>query len=328
MKTKLLILTLLIFGLEPLLVSYPHAAWAKAYFASQSEMLKNSQIIAVVDVKKVEKADAHGVSRTYSQKATADVEQVLKGSPGKQITMYGGEDFICAQCQFKPGKTLVFLNQDNNLLIGSNWHLSIRPIENGQLEWYARDHHSPLKLTKFDDVLKSIKAKLPKQVKLSPPLAKLNEAERLNDAATGEAAEPSASWQAYQAILPVAAQHLSELEYIAVMGKPGGRIYAAMLLCHAARQASEKAAVKTSTQPGARPVSQPAAQPNSQFNSQFNSQSISRPSAAAQKDALETLCYCNGSVVYLSGCKGFPTSIREIASKLSGEGKFMNLKLE
>ncbi len=307
MKIKLLILTSLIVGLEALLVSFSNACLAKAYFASQSEMLKNSQIIAVVDIKKVEKVEAAGLSRSYSQKATADVEQTLKGSPSKQIMIYGGEDFICAQCLLKPGKNLVFLNQDNNLLIGSNWHLSVRPIENGQLEWYAGEHYSPQKPTKLEDVLKSIKAGLPKPVKLSPPLAALNNADTVDDGATGEAAEPSQAWQAYRAILPVAAQHKSELEYIVAMGKPGGRIYAAMLLHHAAKQADQKASQNASKKISEKSVS---------------------VSADQTKDALQTLSTCNGSVVYRSGCKGFPTGIREIANKLSGEGKFMNLKLE
>lgn len=296
MKIKLLIFTSLIVGLEVLLVPFSNAGLAKAYFASQSEMLKNSQIIAVVDVKKVETS---GLSRSYTQKATADVEQILKGSAGKQIMIYGGEDFKCAQCLLKPGKTLVFLNQDNNFLIGSNWQLSVKPIENGQLGWYAGEHYSPQKLTKLEDVLTSIKAKLPKPIKLSPPLAALINADTLDDGATGEAPESSKAWQAYRAILPVAAQHKGELEYIFAMGKPGGRIYAAMLLNHADKQATEK--------PGQKPAA---------------------ISSAETKTALQTLSVCNGSVVYRSGCKGFPTAIREVANKLSGEGQFMSLKLE
>jgi hypothetical protein len=55
----------------------------------------------------------------------------------KNITLYGGENYICDHIDFAPGRTLVFLKKRNGFLVGSNWNASVCPIKDGKLDWYT-----------------------------------------------------------------------------------------------------------------------------------------------------------------------------------------------
>ena len=112
-------------------------AHAKAYFAGKREMVGWSVAIAVVEVGKVEEVDVKGEHWTYRQRATAKVKDVLKGELPKEVTLYGQETFICAQCKLTEGTHLVFLKKDGDKWVGSNWQLSIRPISEDKVEWYV-----------------------------------------------------------------------------------------------------------------------------------------------------------------------------------------------
>ena len=152
-------------ALAVLLAFRPPAAGAKAAYAGKAEMIRRSDAIAVVQVLRVEKAEVKGRHWTYSQRAIATVCTTLKGdlpAEEKELVLFGGEDFICAQCNFQPGKYVVFLRRDGGLWVGSNWHLSVRPIradKDGKesVEWYARDGSIELKPAPLQEVLADVK---------------------------------------------------------------------------------------------------------------------------------------------------------------------------
>jgi len=221
-------------------------ALAKAAYAGKADMIHNSEIIAVVDFTAPEKTEQKGTSWTYSQKAKATVETVLKGKPARELTVYGGENFICAQCALQKGKALVFLNHNRDLLVGSNWHLSIRPIEKNEVEWYDGENMRPLKKMPLPAVLEEIRKILPQKQNLAPPFAVLFDASSLDDTQIGEGGGPSKFRRAYQQALPLAAKHKDELKYITEAGSPAGRIYAAMLLHHADKESGKKALISLS----------------------------------------------------------------------------------
>jgi len=119
-------------------------ALAKAYFAPRDEMINKSQYIAVVTITMVGPTEEKGKHWNYSQKAMATVEKNIKGQLPPHITMVGGENFICARVQYQTGRYLVFLNKDEGLFVGANWHLSLRPIQDNQVEWYVDGSSSSL----------------------------------------------------------------------------------------------------------------------------------------------------------------------------------------
>lgn len=136
--------------------------YAKAYYAPKNEMIEKAEIIAVVDITEIKDVKIKGEHWTYGQKATGKVEQLLKGKIPSKITIYGMENFICAQCRYEVGKFLVFLKHDNDLLVGSNWQFSIRPIKNDKVEWYKKDADDrfDLEYLPLSEVLKELKSKI------------------------------------------------------------------------------------------------------------------------------------------------------------------------
>jgi hypothetical protein len=124
---------------------------------AEQEMIRQSEVIAIVDISVVEKTKTKGDHWTYRQKASAIVSQTLKGSPQRDVSLYGDEDFICAQVKFQPGRYLVFLHHDGDLLVGSNWHLSVRPIRDTQIEWYVPGELLKLSWQRLDKVLGRIR---------------------------------------------------------------------------------------------------------------------------------------------------------------------------
>jgi hypothetical protein len=145
-------LTLFVFGSVS-------TSFGKAALFGFSKMVEMSEVIAVVDVTDIKTVEIKGKQWTYRQRVSAKVIETLKGTPGKEIDIFGLEDFICAQCEFQKGKQLVFLKRDGDLLIGANWHLSIRPIQNDILDWFQKESvefaRTPLK-TALDQTRKEI----------------------------------------------------------------------------------------------------------------------------------------------------------------------------
>lgn len=132
-------------------------AFAKAAFAGEEQMIERAEIIAIVNVTSVEKAETKGEHWTYSEVADATVETTLKGKLEKTVKLHGGEDFICAQVHFKEGRHIVFLRRDGKLLVGCNWHLGVRPIKDKQAEWYVAGEHMALAWQPLDAVLERIR---------------------------------------------------------------------------------------------------------------------------------------------------------------------------
>lgn len=138
----------------------PLTAFGKAAYYGKTNMVKSAEVIAVVTISKVEPANTKTKRNgwTYSEAATAKVEQVLKGSLPKDVVLHGGEDFICAQVRYKPGRHIVFLRHDKDLLVGANWHLGVREIKGDQVEWFKDDTSLELKSARLETVLKEIES--------------------------------------------------------------------------------------------------------------------------------------------------------------------------
>ncbi len=120
-------------------------------------MIERAEFIAVVEISKVEEVDVKTERWGYRQVAHATVVQKLKGNLPPVVKMHGLESFICAHVQFQPGKFLVFLERDAGLLVGCNWHFSVRPIADGKVEWYARGDRLDLSWQPLDAVLVRVK---------------------------------------------------------------------------------------------------------------------------------------------------------------------------
>ena len=137
---------------------------AKAYFASAQEMVQGSVAIAVLDISKVEAVEAKGDHWTYRERAQATVDRMLKGSLPRQVQLFGNESFICAQVRFQPGRYLAFLRKDGEKLVRANWHLSVRPITDDQVEWYSGKQRLDLSWQPLSAVVEQV-SKLIKQSK-------------------------------------------------------------------------------------------------------------------------------------------------------------------
>ena len=146
-----------------IILAVPLVVAAKAMIFGKKAMFEQSEIIAVVDVTKVDKTITTGRTWTYHEEATASVERVFKGKLPKKVTLYGGEDFICAQVHFPLGKQLVFLRHDEKLLTGANWFVGVRPIKDDKLEWLADDKTLDFKAADLASVIKDIEGELKKK---------------------------------------------------------------------------------------------------------------------------------------------------------------------
>ena len=132
------------------------AATGKAAFKSKTQMIESSDAIAVVDITATDKVSIKGKHWTYAQKATAKVEQTLKGKLPETISLYGDEDFICARCHFEIGKYLVFLNRDGDNLVGNNWQPSARKITADKVEGFNDEDVHTRPEASLADVLREI----------------------------------------------------------------------------------------------------------------------------------------------------------------------------
>ncbi len=122
-------------------------------------MIKKAEAIAIVEIVNTQKVKKKGQHWTYGQKAIGTVEKTLKGNIQDGIVIYGLEDFICAHCRFEKGRFLLFLQKDNDFWTGSNWHLGIRPIKDGEMDWFKNDT-SPFDMEKksLEEVTQEIKS--------------------------------------------------------------------------------------------------------------------------------------------------------------------------
>lgn len=149
---KILILTLLV------ITGCTQSTFAKAYFKTKEQMISSAAVIAIVDIDEVRESETAGQHWTYRQEAVAKVESVLKGELPPEIILHGLENFICARCELIEGSSIVFLNKDGDLWVGSNWHLSIRPISNNNVSWFDSDEsrHNMIE-TNLNQVIQEIR---------------------------------------------------------------------------------------------------------------------------------------------------------------------------
>jgi hypothetical protein len=137
-----------------------HTAFAKAYYAGKAEMIQKAEVIVMVDITKVVDVQKQGKAWRYSQCATGQVKQTLKGAVTGPIEIYGMESFICARCEYKTGRFLLFLKKgDEAFWHGANWHLGIRPIKNDKVAWF-KDQKARFEMTAqpLADVVKDIES--------------------------------------------------------------------------------------------------------------------------------------------------------------------------
>lgn len=156
-------------------------ALAKAYYASKPEMIERSCAIAIIQVKDVKKVFTSGESFDYNELAHVDVEKVLKGTLPSSIELLADENFICAQCRVKPGKYIAFLKPQGSKWACSNWYLSVRPIEEGKVEWYTNNFGIKLSSFMLDAVVKDITAQLSmdkRENKLKDPCSQEKQSEK------------------------------------------------------------------------------------------------------------------------------------------------------
>lgn len=159
------------------LVLFPSPVEAKAYFQTRSELIQKATVIAIIELQEPQAAKADpskgktdpfantvtGKVWSYSTQSKATLIKVIKGELPKTFTLYGGESFVCAQCTLSKGRFLAFLTKDDDYWVGSNWHLSLRPIKDGKVEWYvAEEQRSPMEYQNLEKVTADIKAILGK----------------------------------------------------------------------------------------------------------------------------------------------------------------------
>lgn len=116
------------------------SALAKAYFAPLDDMIGNAEVIAVVTITRLAPAHAEEASRRYKDMiASVTVNQVIKGKLASSTEIYIPSFFPCATVEVTEGDFMVFLEQRNGQLTSSNWHLSLRPMMSGKIEWISDD---------------------------------------------------------------------------------------------------------------------------------------------------------------------------------------------
>jgi hypothetical protein len=137
-------------------------ALSRPYYMSKAELIRKAQVIAILRISHVESVEVTGSEQVYRQSALATVERVIKGNVPGRVTLYGLQT-LEARVEFALGTYLVFLSRDGDLLVGTNWHLSLRPINKGKVEWYASNEGYRLKTAQLSAVLKEIESILMRQ---------------------------------------------------------------------------------------------------------------------------------------------------------------------
>ena len=158
---KILLLILILIGIAS-------PIFAKARYAQKKDMIKEAELIVIVNITKVEKTAKGGAVWAYRQKATATIEQCLKGNEKGNITIYGYETFQCAHCLYKKGRFILFLKKDGDLWVGSNWQAGIFPIKNDNVLWFKDDESWETKDVPLKKVIDEINTVVKEQKEETP----------------------------------------------------------------------------------------------------------------------------------------------------------------
>ena len=219
----------------------PPEVSAKAAFKSKEAMIKSADVIALVNILRVEEKKTPGKPFDYGQKAIADPINVLKGSLPKNAVFLGDENFICAQVKFKPGRALVFLKKHPGYYTGNNWGLSVRAVTGEKaaekIDWFdgnngfsARPQPQAEVLKDIDNILKSM---TPSYIE---PLTK---AKRLTDATIGEG-ERSTLYPIFIRALADQSLKPETLTDLIKRSTPAGKIYLVMVLMRRDKNSADK----------------------------------------------------------------------------------------
>ncbi|PKN01219.1 MAG: hypothetical protein CVU77_06450 [Elusimicrobia bacterium HGW-Elusimicrobia-1] len=155
--------------LSILLIGVATPCFAKAYYAGKKEMIQKAEVIAIVNITKVQETEKKGNHWTYRQKVLGTVERCLKGNAKGEIEIYGMETFICAQCRYEAGRFILFLRREKGFWVGSNWHLGIRSIAKDQVQWFkGGENRFEMMGTPLADVVDEIGAVVKEQKKGTP----------------------------------------------------------------------------------------------------------------------------------------------------------------
>jgi len=122
------------------------AAFGRVMRLKPSDMIAESQLIALVEIASVGEAMTQGKSWTFSRVADAQVKRVIKGDCAHALRIYGGEDFPCAQTELGKGLFLVFLKRDGRFWTGANFERSLCPVADNVVDWYD-DKYMPQKVS-------------------------------------------------------------------------------------------------------------------------------------------------------------------------------------
>jgi len=144
-----------------LVATLPSArAEATAYFAPQPELLRSSEVIALVEVTQVRELEPE--KNCGTQRATATVVRTLRGTTGEKLTFLVPCFFPCAITKVQKGQQLVFLRRarKGGELQGASWYYSYRLVHADHLEWYADNYSLKLVRRPLAAVLASLEAKL------------------------------------------------------------------------------------------------------------------------------------------------------------------------
>ncbi len=142
-----------------LLLSGP-PTWAKAYHPSAREMIEKAEFIALVQLEDPVAQEMKG-NWTYGEVSSAHLSKAIKGSLPSNFKIHGRENFICAQCHFPKGESLVFLRKDHDLYVGQAWQISCLPVKDGKVAWFSSlDSRRSDAQAKLDDCIKQIKGAL------------------------------------------------------------------------------------------------------------------------------------------------------------------------
>lgn len=121
-------------------------------YISREEMISGADLIAVIQIDKVEKVVSEKNGRPAGQKANAAVLSVIKGQTLRSVDISVNEFDGCANvARLVPGRFLAFLSSYRGRWGPVNDDLGLIPVVNNQLVWRGKN---PSKLASVINELK------------------------------------------------------------------------------------------------------------------------------------------------------------------------------
>ncbi len=120
------------------LFCFPDIVSAKAYFASIPEMVAEADAIAIVKVNSVRPLKMEEQNLNYKDMvASAQVQKTILGNLPETLEIHVPNFFPCAVVDISSGTYLIFLKHKMGRWTNSNWHVSIRPMQNEKVSWFS-----------------------------------------------------------------------------------------------------------------------------------------------------------------------------------------------